>query len=231
MKKIIIVDYNLGNLFSLQRALHHVGCESLVSSNAADIKNATHLLLPGVGAFGDGIKNLRERALTEPVKQFAATGKPLLGICLGMQLLMTVSEEFGTHEGLNLIDGRVVRFQDASPDGPTYKIPNIGWRALEKAKKEIQWDHTILDGIKPGNCVYFVHSYKVVPNNKENSLAMTNYAQGNYCSVITKDNIHGCQFHPEKSGEVGLQILKNFLNQNAWSEAIHGNKSRSVITR
>jgi len=212
MKKVVVVDYGLGNLFSLRRALHHIGYETIVSSNPSDIENASYLLLPGVGAFGDGMKNLRERRLTDPIKQFAASGKPLFGICLGMQLFMTESEEFGLHKGLNLIGGRVARFRDPLPEGPTYKIPNVGWRSLEYPEGRSSWNETLLDGVGEGSCVYFVHSYKVIPDERNHILAETNYAEGKYCSVIAKDNILGCQFHPEKSGETGLRILKNILN-------------------
>lgn len=211
-RTVVIVDYGLGNLFSLQRALNHLGHNPVTSHDPSFIKRADHLILPGVGAFGDGMSNLRNRELIEPIVEYAQSGKPLLGICLGMQLLMTESEEFGSHEGLNLIGGKVKRFPNPKPNGLQYKIPNVGWRALRIHKKEQAGRQTILDGITDDTCMYFVHSYFVIPDNDEYVLAETDCGGVSYCSVVCKQNICGCQFHPEKSGEKGLEILRNFIS-------------------
>jgi imidazole glycerol-phosphate synthase subunit HisH len=209
-KQLVIIDYGLGNLFSLRRALTHIGYEPTISSEPDVIQNASHLFLPGVGAFGDGMKNLDKAHLIDPIKEAVQQGTPLMGICLGMQLLMSESEEFGLHKGLNLISGRVVRFQDAVPP-KRYKVPNIGWCAIEVPESQKNRNNGLLRGVNDGSYFYFVHSYKVTPNHTELTVAVTDYAEGKFCSVIVKDLIYGCQFHPEKSGDAGLRVLKNFV--------------------
>ena len=215
---VVIVDYGLGNLFSIARAIKNVGGNAEISSDPEKIIAANRLILPGVGAFGDGIKGLRERNLIEPIKVYAASGKPLLGICLGMQLLMSESEEFGLHKGLNLIEGKVIRFQE--PNKKTFKIPHVGWNKLipytnrkpiKASDKTKSWRGTVLENINEGTYVYFVHSYFVIPDNPLHITAVTEYGNDLSCSVVSKKNIFGCQFHPELSGEVGLDIYRQFL--------------------
>ena len=199
---IAIVDYGVGNLFSLKSSFAAVGAETLVVSDAAGLQAADKLILPGVGAFGDAAAMLRESGLAEPLLEEAAAGKPLLGICLGMQLLFTEGLEYGTHRGLDLIPGTVRPIADVIPAG--LKIPHIGWNALELTAPE----DPILRAVKPGDCVYFVHSFFADTESRYVS-AVTEYGAPLTASV-RRGNVWGCQFHPEKSGRVGLGILRSF---------------------
>ncbi|MBF0343546.1 MAG: imidazole glycerol phosphate synthase subunit HisH [Nitrospirae bacterium] len=210
-RTVTIVDYGIGNLFSVERALNHIGCKTVITSNADDVLKAERLILPGVGAFGEGMSNLKQAGIDESIKAFVALNRPLLGICLGMQLLMQESEEHGTHHGLGVFSGRVIRFHEQVSVGRRYKIPFIGWNELNR-HCDSKWSGTIMDSISQYDAVYFVHSYIVIPTNAIDILANTTYGKITYCSVIYRDNIYGCQFHPEKSGEVGLKILSNFVN-------------------
>jgi len=207
MGKIVIVDYTLGNLFNVQRALQHVGAEAIISDKVSDLQEAEKIILPGVGAFNAGIKQLEEKGLLKALQQAAKAGRHILGICLGMQLLMRESEEHGQWRGLELIPGQVVYF-----DRPTaekkFKIPQIGWNQLEISNTQ----NSILNGIKTGAQMYFVHSLYVKVDDSQNAIAYTNYGFNRFCSVIQKDNVMGCQFHPERSAEDGLKIMKNFID-------------------
>ena len=225
-KKITVIDYGMGNLFNVIRALESIGCDVYVSGDVKKIKNSERILLPGVGAFEDGIQDLKKNKLDTAIKEYAQTGKPLLGICLGMQLLMTSSEENRkqnggedlNHYGLDLIKGKVKRFKDPKDQKNNYKIPQIGWNELLKVETKQNstllnsWKGSILDCLEVRPHMYFLHSYFVVPSNKKVSIAETNYGEDKFCSVFQEDNIIGCQFHPERSGEQGLIILKNFLS-------------------
>lgn len=208
--QVVIVDYGLGNLFSVERALRYLGADCLITSDAARISAAGRLILPGVGAFGDGMKGLAGRGLVEPIKGFIATGRPFMGICLGMQLLMTEGEEFGIHKGLDIIKGRTRRLNGSGG----YKIPHIGWNSLipPAGGKEPAWQGTILEKLKANSFVYFVHSNAVVPDDASFCLAYTSYGSNTFCSVVRKGNIYGCQFHPERSAEIGLDIYREFLS-------------------
>ncbi|MBI4432074.1 MAG: imidazole glycerol phosphate synthase subunit HisH [Candidatus Omnitrophica bacterium] len=208
----VIIDYGVGNLFNVQRALDLLGASSVISGKPEDILSAKKLILPGVGAFEAGMRYLNERGLVSAIRKRAAEGCPVLGICLGMQLLMTHSEEGGSHDGLNLIAGKVRRFQ-APNNGQSYKIPQIGWNRLTLASKGGNWRDTLLNGLDEAPCMYFVHSYCVYPESAQAWLAQTEYGQDRFCSVLLQDNIQGCQFHPERSGEMGLRILKNFISK------------------
>jgi imidazole glycerol-phosphate synthase subunit HisH len=163
-----------------------------------------------VGAFADGMAGLRERGLIEPVRQFAASRRPLLGICLGMQMLLSSSEEFGQHEGLGLIAGRVLAIPSTGIDGAPHKIPHIGWAGLE-ASQGAAWDGSILRDVRPGSTVYMVHSYTAVPDDLTHRLADCRYDGRLISAAIRAGEVYGCQFHPEKSGPVGLRILATFL--------------------
>ena len=207
MPPTIIVDYGLGNLGSVARAVRHLGAEPLITSDADAIRDAERLILPGVGAFGTAMANLRERGLIEPLRAYAASGRPLIGLCLGMQLFMEESDEGGHHQGLGLIRGKVTRLSE-SPDR-SYKIPHIGWSGLEPGARP--WTGSALDGLKALDALYFVHSYYAIPADAGDALAYTTYGDCRYCSVIARGNVLGCQAHPEKSGDVGLKILRNFL--------------------
>ena len=206
MSSVVIVDYGLGNLGSVARAVHHLGAEPVITSDPAVIRDAERLVLPGVGAFGTAMSNLQERGLIEPLKSFAASGRPLIGLCLGMQLFMDESDEGALHSGLGLIPGRVERLQQTDH---RFKIPHIGWSGLEPGARP--WSGTALEGLEPGDALYFVHSYYVIPADPADALAYTTYGSTSYCSVIAHGNVLGCQAHPEKSSDIGLKIIKNFL--------------------
>jgi glutamine amidotransferase len=198
---IAIIDYGVGNLFSLTSSFNKIGADTVVTSDPKIIKSADKLILPGVGAFGDAVKKLKESGLDKVVVNEVNSGKPLMGICLGMQLLFEKSFEYGEHEGLGLISGEVISMENTIPSG--LKIPHIGWNAL-KFKK----DSPLFKYINDGDCVYFVHSYYAV-NCDESVTACAEYGKDLTASVQYK-NVYGCQFHPEKSGNVGLNILKAF---------------------
>ncbi len=210
---VVIIDYGMGNLFSIERAIKHVGGVPVISAEPSVITSAERLILPGVGAFGKGIENLTERGLVGPIKEAVASGKTLLGICLGMQLLMTEGEEFGVHAGLDMVKGMVRRFTEPNSDGPYFKIPHVGWDKLNlpASSKGNPWEGTIFNGLREEVFVYFVHSYIVVPDSPSDILAETVYGNDRFCSALRQDNLYGCQFHPELSGEVGLQIIRDFL--------------------
>lgn len=205
---IAIVDYEIGNLYSVQNGLKYIGLDSIITSDKKIIKNADALILPGVGAFGDAMKNMHSLGLIKPIKEFVETGKPFMGICLGLQLLFSRSEEFGNHEGLGIIKGRVVKFHSKNNGISSFKVPQISWNQIYS--KEVRWKDTEIDGIKNGEFMYFVHSYYVVPENVAEVLSVTNYEGIEYCSSIKKDNVFASQFHPEKSGLEGIKILSNF---------------------
>lgn len=198
---VTIIDYDAGNIRSVEKAFQYLGADVKVSREKSDILRADRLVLPGVGAFGDAARKLREYGLTDLVREAASDGRPFLGICLGLQLLYEDSEESPEAEGLGLLAGHVVRFSDR----PGFKIPQIGWNSLE-----LQNDGRLFQGVPDGSYVYFVHSYYVKAEDPATVRARMTYADQADVSVES-GNIFGCQFHPEKSGEVGLMILKNFL--------------------
>ena len=213
--KVAIVDYGIGNLFNVQRALELLGADAVISSKPADILAAERVVIPGVGAFAEGMKGLHERGLVGPIREFAGSGRPILGICLGAQLMLTHSEEHGTHEGLDLLKGIVVALREPAPGGENYKIPQIGWNSLnlpDYASSSL-WDKTILRGIPEESEVYFLHTYINNLHDSRASIAVTEYGHDRFCSVFQSKNISGIQPHPERSGEVGLRILRNFLEQ------------------
>jgi glutamine amidotransferase len=210
--QVTVIDYGIGNLFSVGRALERCGADVLLSSDPSQIESARSLVLPGVGAFADGMNGLRERGLIEPIRRYAASDRPLLAICLGMPMLASVSEEFGTHDGLGLIEGRVVPVPDRTTDGASQKIPHIGWSPIFPVT-EGGWDGTPLAAVAPGTSVYLVHSFHVVPRHVSSLLAICRYGGHDITAAIRSGRITGCQFHPEKSGEVGLAVLRNFLAQ------------------
>ncbi len=213
MTKITLVDYGIGNILSVQRAFEYCGAQVILSDNPQDIINSDYLVLPGVGAFADGMKGLAERGLIEAILDFASKERPFLGICLGMQMMLGRSEEFGIHEGLGLIPGSVVRIPDQDVHGVRHKIPHIGWNSLELPDKKENWGGTILEGIEAGEAVYFVHSFTAVPVNLCNRLADTYYNGQIISAAVQSGYLYGCQFHPEKSGVTGLKIINNFMKQ------------------
>lgn len=200
---IAIVDYGVGNLFSLQSSLAAIGAAAVVTADPELFRAADKIILPGVGAFGDAVQKLRESGLANLIKELASAGKPLLGICLGMQLLFEKSYEFGEFEGLGLIPGVVRPIAEVIP--ADCKIPHIGWNALHFTRKSPLFAH-----ISDGDCVYFVHSFYAA-DCEEHVLATAEYG-AELTAAVAKDNVYGCQFHPEKSGAVGLAILKAFAD-------------------
>ncbi len=199
---IAIIDYGVGNLFSLKSSLREIGAEAVVTSDEKVIAEADRIILPGVGAFEDAARKLRETGMAEVVKREAAAGKPMMGICLGMQLMFDVGYEYGEHEGLGLIRGSVRPIADVIPEG--YKIPHIGWNLLKFRKESPLFKY-----IKEDDYVYFVHSYYAAECD-ESVIAVTEYG-AELTAAVANGNVYGCQFHPEKSGEVGMKILKAFM--------------------
>lgn len=200
---IAIIDYGVGNLFSLSSSLHAVGAENIITGNPEKIRQADRLILPGVGAFGDAMKKLQADHLDQLIIEEARNGKPLLGICLGMQLLFEKSYEFGEHAGLGLIKGSIVPMEGRIPS--SLKIPHIGWNSLSLTQKS-----PLFSGIKDGEFVYFVHSF-YAETDKDSIIATTEYGIEITAAAANK-NIFGCQFHPEKSGPAGLSILRAFCD-------------------
>ncbi|MBE0598624.1 MAG: imidazole glycerol phosphate synthase subunit HisH [Desulfuromonadales bacterium] len=202
---ITIIDYGMGNLRSVQKGFERVGLSAKVSADPRDVEKAERLVLPGVGAFRDCMANLRAGGFVEPIRAHVTAGRPFLGICLGLQLLFTQSEEFGHHQGLDLIAGKVVRFPaDLRAGGETLKVPHMGWNQIA-----IRRPAPIFRGIEDGSAVYFVHSYYVVPDDPAVIAAETDYGRP-FCAAVWQDNVIATQFHPEKSQQVGLKILENF---------------------
>ncbi|MCP1310030.1 imidazole glycerol phosphate synthase subunit HisH [Paenibacillus tyrfis] len=195
---IAIIDYGMGNLHSVASAVERLGYRGVIVSDEQELLQAEGAILPGVGAFGDAMEHLRESKLDAAVKRYADSGKPLLGICLGMQLLFSRSEEHGLHEGLNLLPGDVVRFQG------DYKVPHMGWNKLEFRQAS-----PLFEEVEEGH-VYFVHSFHVKPEQPGDLLAVTDYYQ-QVTAIVGRNNVFGMQFHPEKSGSVGMKLLGNFL--------------------
>ena len=199
--KIVIVDYGMGNLRNVQKGFEQIGFETKVTRNKKEIERASAIVLPGVGAFRDCMENLERFGLIEPLLRSVEKGKPYLGICLGLQILFSESEEFGSQKGLNLIKGKVVKFR---PD-PERKVPHMGWNTIEKER-----ENSFLQGIESGDFFYFVHSYYVIPEEVKWIATFTTYGKP-FVSSIWKENLFATQFHPEKSQEKGLRILENFV--------------------
>ncbi len=211
MSKVTVIDYGVGNLLSVCRAFEHCGAEVELTGEPSLVEKADRLILPGVGAFSDGMEGLRTRGLISAIKNFATKERPFLGICLGMQMMMEVGEEFGIHEGLGLIPGRVTKIPDTGIDGKEHKIPHIGWNGLVKASPDMDWEQTILRGIGAGTTAYFVHSFTAMPADEPNRLADCHYNGRIISAAIYSGYLYGCQYHPEKSGPAGLKMLGNFL--------------------
>ena len=204
---VAIVDYGVGNLFSLESSLRSIGAETVVTSDAEVLRRADRIVLPGVGAFGDAAEKLRESGLDRVVVEEAKAGKPLLGICLGMQLLLEKSFEYGEHQGLGLIKGEIRPIADVIPSD--LKIPHIGWNALHFGEKK----HPLFRYLTEGDFVYFVHSFYGA-NCEESVIATAEYG-AELTAAVASGNVMGCQFHPEKSGEVGMKILRAFCEKEA----------------
>lgn len=204
--KLTVIDYGIGNIFSICNAFRKCGADVLLSSDKNEIENAQRLVLPGVGAFKDGMSALEQKGFDDAVRKFSLKERPFLGICLGMQMLMDISEEFGNNKGLGIIEGKVEKIIPSENS----KIPHIGWSPVFELRKK-SWNNTLLDKIETKTPFYFVHSFHAVPQNPENILAVCDYDGVELTAAVSKGNIFGCQFHPEKSGKNGLKIIEEFL--------------------
>jgi glutamine amidotransferase len=200
VRDTIIIDYGMGNLRSVERAVEAAGGRPVITGDPGAVRKGARIILPGVGAFGDAMENLRRNALDDAVREAARSGIPLLGLCLGLQLLFTRSEEFGDHEGLNLIPGKVRRFRH-----PGLRIPHVGWNQIEGKEP-----NPLLENIPDGSFFYFVHSYYAEPSRPEHVLRWTRYGR-RFCSIACSGAVWGAQFHPEKSQDAGKQLFRNFL--------------------
>ena len=208
--EITVIDYGVGNLLSVQRGLEHCGARVTLTSDPDVVVAAGRVVLPGVGAFSNAMQALEERGMVQALQTVAKSGMPLLGICLGMQLLLEESEEFGQTKGLGLIPGRVVPVPTHAVTGEPQKIPHIGWNGIVVSESRSDWAGTLLRDNARGEAVYFVHSFMAVVADRAHRLADCIYGGHSVSAAISKDQITGCQFHPEKSGEVGLKILRRF---------------------
>lgn len=210
---VAIVDYGVGNLRSVLRAFEACGAEARLVETPGDVSGADRLVIPGVGAFGSCLSALRDHGLEEAVVDFLTrSGRPALGICVGFQMLFDVSEEFGEHAGLGIMRGRVAPIPRAGAGGERRKVPHIGWSPLVLPETRDNWRGSPLEHTKPGELVYFVHSFAAVPEDPADVLAETVYAGARICAAVQRENVVGVQFHPEKSGPAGLRILEAFLS-------------------
>ena len=207
MKPVVVVDYGIGNVHSVLKALRHEGADVTLTSDVGAISSAERLVLPGVGAFAEGMRELSARGLVDPLKRYLAEGRPFLGICLGMQLLLSESEEFGRHEGLGFFPGRVVKLDVRAG----VKVPHIGWTPIVEPAPS-RFSGTFLEGTQPGTMAYFVHSFSAVPEREEDRLADADYGGFRVSAAVSRGRVAGCQFHPEKSGPKGLAMLRRFLS-------------------
>jgi glutamine amidotransferase len=211
-KTVTVIDYGIGNLLNVVRALQYNGAEVTVVDRASQVETLPErLVLPGVGAFADGMTELRARGFDDLVKRFAGVERPFLGICVGAQMLFDVGEEFGDTPGLGLIPGRVQPVPATGADGQPHRIPHIGWSPLQRPAARPSWDKSILSGFQAGEPAYFVHSFAPVPTHEEHRLADTFYDGARICAAVARGSIYGCQFHPERSAVHGLAILSAFL--------------------
>ena len=208
--EIVVIDYGVGNLLSVQRGFEHCGAKVVLTADPQKILSAKRVVLPGVGAFANAMMALNSLGLVAVIQELSDRQIPLLGICLGMQLLLEESDEFGVTKGLGLIPGRVVAIPDLTLSGGLQKIPHIGWSALQPSNPNIEWQSTLLKDNHRGDAAYFVHSFMANPTDTTHRIADCLYGGHKVSAMIGKDHIVGCQFHPEKSGEVGLKILRRF---------------------
>lgn len=214
--RIAVVDYGVGNLFSVKQACEAVGLQAEITSDADAIAAADAVLVPGVGAFGDAMESLRRLDLVAPLIDVAASETPLIGICLGLQLFMTESFEFGWYKGLGIIDGSVVRFEEPSERERRLKVPHVGWNSIYRTPSrgtnklpQSSWINSPLAELRDGEAMYFVHSFYVQPEDRELILSTSRYGDVEFCSSLMKNNVFACQFHPERSGFRGLHIYRN----------------------
>jgi imidazole glycerol-phosphate synthase subunit HisH len=218
-KTVAIVDYGLGNLFSIKQACEYVGLNAIITNEKKEILTADAVVLPGVGAFGNAMSSLEKLDIVSLLTDIALSGTFFMGICLGMQLLMKESYEFGHHKGLGIVDGTVVHFENKISEGRSLKVPQVGWNRIFSPFEEKgcsqnveQWNGTPLAGFSQGEFMYFVHSYYVQPEKDDVSLTVTHYGDTKFCSSLMVGNIFACQFHPERSGVQGLNVYRNIAS-------------------
>ena len=208
MKKITIIDYGCGNILNLVRAIKFLGYEVETTHEVKRIINSSHVILPGVGAFGNAMKQLEKYSLQKTIIEYAQLNRPLLGICIGMQILFTLSYEFGVHKGLNLIEGEVIKI--SNKNNKEIKIPHVGWNEIYPNNDKKEWKNKILKNNLIGKNFYFVHSFACLTKKSDSTIAVCNYSGISIPAFVATGNIFGCQFHPEKSADNGLAFLKNF---------------------
>lgn len=206
--QVAIVDYGMGNLFSVKHACEQAGMRATITTSRQEIRSADAVILPGVGAFGDAMHALEHLDLAGVLRDIAGTRKPLVGICLGMQLLMTVSYEFGRHQGLGIIAGEVVRLEDSVDGVRKLKVPQVGWNRIHQTTHSA-WEQSLLKSVEDREFMYFVHSFYVKPGDSSLVLSMSKYGPVEFCSSLHRDNVFACQFHPERSGPSGIRIYQN----------------------
>jgi glutamine amidotransferase len=211
--KVTILDYGMCNLLNVSRALQHVGADVTVTEDATEAAAADRLVVPGVGAFRDSVREVKGRGFDDLIRSFVTSGRPFLGICVGMQMLFDASEEFGVHEGLAILPGRVIAVPNVASDGATQRVPHIGWNPLVAPDGGRSWQGTLLNSYAGQNpAVYFVHSFAAVPSNQSDRLADCLYGNHRICAAVQRDNLMATQFHPERSGKIGLEVLHHFLD-------------------
>lgn len=208
--KIAIIDYKLSNMFSVKNALDYLGADSVITSDKSIVAQSDAAIIPGVGAFGDAMKNLKRFGLLPIIKENIENGKPFMGVCLGLQLIFSESNEFGIHKGLNLIPGKVRKFTGSKD----VKVPQIGWNRIHSRPNPSLWKKTPLKDTRDREFMYFVHSFYVIPDQKDMVLSETDYEGTTYCSAVSFENIFATQFHPEKSGKEGIKIYNSWLDIN-----------------
>ncbi len=219
---VAIIDYGLGNIFSISNGLSQFGLTSITTSSLKDILEADAVILPGVGSFGDAMNSLNRLDLVKPLQDIAQTEKPLIGICLGLQLLLTQSHEFGNHKGLDIIPGEVIPFGLYENENIIYKVPQVCWnrifensessKLLNQGSEPVAWEDTLLKGLSNGSYMYFVHSFFAAPENDSVVMTKTNYGRTEFCSSVKMGTVEAFQFHPERSGPEGLKIYNNLYN-------------------
>jgi glutamine amidotransferase len=211
-KRITLLDYGMCNMLNVARAFEHSGADLHITENPADVASADRLVVPGVGAFRDSINEVNSRGFGDAIRRYVDTGRPMLGICVGMQILFEASEEFGEHVGLGILPGRVQPIPSLATDGVSQRVPHIGWNHLVESEQGRDWAGTLLaplKGRKPA--VYFVHSFAAQPSNTADRLADCVYGGHRICAAVQRDNVMATQFHPERSGETGLDVVRHFV--------------------
>lgn len=220
-RRVAIVDYGTGNLYNVHRACQHVGLRASITVSPEEVLAADGVLLPGVGSMPNAMAFLDESGLSDALRSVAERGTPLMGICLGMQMLMEQGSEFTRHQGLGILAGEVVRFPSRDESGTKLKVPHIGWNSVRQppGNTKAPWRDTPLEATPDGEYMYFVHSYRVVPADPRISIGVTRYGGAEFCSAVARGNIFGCQFHPERSGPHGLRLYREFARRvEAWRQ-------------